>query len=175
MAVWNIQSRGEKVNWLQKIIGVLWMFSHDQPFLFAERIGLKQDAVWNPHLADIVQQTAPADITHLRVCEVEFLSQGQGQFRDAQGMTLRFLIPQVEGARPAFDGGIVGLGKLPVRGCQVCEQGCVLNGDGYLPRQYVKKIDPFCIRMQAGTMEYFKYPFDIIINDERYSHIRDEA
>jgi len=59
-------------------------------------------------------------------------------------------VAQVERARPAFYGGIIGQGELRVGALQALEQRGIFYRDGGLPGQGIQEIEPFYIRFKVA-------------------------
>ena len=92
----------------------------------------EQDGVGDTHLADVVQQGAAADVNQIAFADAGCPGQGQGRFGDAQGVAFGLVIPQVQGARPAHDGIVVGHCQADVGALQAFEHLGVVDGDGGL-------------------------------------------
>ena len=62
------------------------------------------------HLADVVQQGAPADLDQVFAAQAERDGQAHRQFGHAAAVAFGLLVAQVQRAAPALDGRVVGLG-----------------------------------------------------------------
>ena len=137
------------------------MAAHDLPLLRAERARFEQDAVWNAHLTDVMQQSAAANMHQVGIAGPHQARQIEGQLGHALGVTLGFLVAQLEGVRPTFQGSVVSQGKLQVRALQPFEQAGVIDGNGSLGRESFQEIQPLRVRRQAAALKYFQYPFNL--------------
>ena len=102
-------------------------------------------------------------------------SQTDGQFGDASGVPFGLVVAHVEGAYPAFQGGVVGLHQFHVGQLQFLKQVCVVYGDGGLSAQGAQKTQPFRIRVQRSAIEELQHPLELAASDERYPIVGDES
>ena len=82
---------------------------------------LEQDRIGDAHLADVVQQSSPADVGKLVVADAHPLCQLEHQADDPVGVPLSFAVAQLQGVRPAFQGRIIRQGQLLIRALQILE------------------------------------------------------
>jgi len=110
MAIRDIQGRAQIMDGGQQFKGKGRMLPHDLLLLFGERTGIHQNRVGHRHLADIVEQSAPADMVKLILPDAKGAGDPQGQLRHPLGVPLCFRISQLQGLCPPLDGGVVGQG-----------------------------------------------------------------
>ena len=100
------------------------------PFLGRERAGLQEDAVGDAHLADVVEQGPTADVFELLLDDAQLVGQEQGQAGDALAVARGLLVAQLQGTRPALDGGVVGVAEVAVGALQNAEGRRIVGGAG---------------------------------------------
>ena len=73
------------------------MLFHYYPFFIGQRPWLQQNPVRDAHLANIMQQCAPACMYQFLVCKAKMIPQLHRQFCYPLCVSLGFVIPQIQG------------------------------------------------------------------------------
>ena len=171
----NVQSCAQVTDRGEHFVGKDGVFFHDNPFSVGQSFVFEQNLVRNTHLADVVQQRAPADLHQLRVTQAEQSSQLDSQGRHALRVPFGLVVAQFQCPRPAFDGGIVCRRKLPVGTLQIIEQGDVVDGNGSLGGKGFQEVHPFFITHGPCTMKNFKHTHYLSFRNQRHSMVADEV
>ena len=132
VAIRNIQCRAQELDWTEHLVRKHRVQADQGAFVLGQLTGLEQDRIGDAHLADIVQQRPAANVDKRIAIHAHRARQPLGQDSDALGVSLRFLIFQIQGAHPAFQGGLVGLFQLPVAFLQPVEQVRIVDRHGCL-------------------------------------------
>ena len=151
----------------EQLKGVCGVLLHDRPFVIRERTRLQQDAVGNPHLAHVVQQRAAAQVCHLFLPQPHGARQAHGQVGDPLGMSLGFLVAEVERSGPPFQRRVISEREVNVCPLQPLEQFRVVDGNGGLPGQRLQKLEPLRRRLEWAALEDLQHADDLPFGDQR--------
>ena len=83
------------------------MRAHHRPLGVIERTRLVEDVIGHDHLADVVQQRAPAHVRELVCGHAEGSREHACQLGRALRVAKRLAVTHLECERPALEGGVV--------------------------------------------------------------------
>ena len=122
------------------------MLAHQHPFLVSQRPVFQQDAVWDGHFTDIMQQRPAVNILEVFFGNSNSLSQVDRHLSHTARMPFSFLVTQFQSPRPTFNGGVIGSHQALVKLFEAVSQIDTVDTNRRLPRQGFKKPEPVCIR-----------------------------
>lgn len=128
VTVGNIQRGAQVGDGIEHLPGIFGMFAHFFPLFVGQRSRFLQYAVRNAHFADVMQQRTPSQVDDIVFVDAQGARQAHCNFGHALGVAFGFLVAQVEDARPAFNGFIVGFGQVFV-GALEFDFGALTLGD----------------------------------------------
>src|SRR6266849_4717759 len=114
VAIWDVERRTEIADRGEELMGVSWMTVHDLCLLISEGAGFEHDAVWHRELAHVVEECPAADVNEVCIAQTHRVRQAHGQLGDAICMAFGFVVAEVQGACPSFQGAVVGAGQLKI-------------------------------------------------------------
>ena len=151
------------------------MAFHDGELLVVEGAWLEQDGVRYAHLADVVEEGPVAHRVELRSRHPEGAGEPHGHVGDAPRVPLGLAVPELEGLRPAFDRGLVGLGELGVGQPQPFEEARVVQGHRRLAGQGLEVELPARVLPEGTAAVELEDAFGLALHGQLPARIEEEA
>ena len=117
------------------------MFTHNLPFFIRQGTWFEEDAVGDTKLADVVQQSAAANVNPLLDGDIHLLHQLHGELCHPVGVPFGFDVAQFQRPRPPFNRGVIGQAELGIRALELIEELKIVQrqrqagGDGFNERE----------------------------------------
>ena len=174
VAVGDVEGGAEIDDGRKELIGDYGVPPHDLPLVFIERAGLEEYPVGDAHLADVVEQGAPAHVDMLLLSHVHLAGYPERQVRNAAAVALGLPVPQVQGPGPALYRFVVGERQVHVGALQLIEERGVVYGYGGLSGQGLEEVHPVPVALLEAAAEDLEDPLYSPLGDERGGVIGDE-
>ena len=88
------------------------VLAHHVTLFGGQGTGLAQDAIWNAHLANVVEECAARDVTQQAFIHAHGARNRDGESGDALAVTFGFGVFGIEGAAESFESVVVGLFEI---------------------------------------------------------------